>query len=428
MHILRRSFSLITAFVVAIAVTGLAAPSASAAVAWGPQRTLADWAWSTGSSLAATGSGSDLVVHQLLTTDFVDGEFATDHGPYEGVFLTSSRDRGITWNEPIRVSQPKRHAERGALAADGDTLYAVWTTRASYDHESPSGRRILYLRVNDSGGGPGGWGPIVRLSKQKGRVDAPSVAASAGRVYVTWTDANSGEVRLAVSADDGSSWKRHVLGKARGLDIGGEGHLGLTSVGAAGSNVGVAWLATPAGAVRGAISTNGGRRWRAAVTLAPGGGDANGGSPSVDGLGARLAFAWTTSAGLWVRPWDGSWSAAMRVAPFGGGAASAGGYGADVKLNGGDTIGVAWSACRTAACYPGSALTRVQVLWSQSGDGGATWAAPSVVRGSKDTDQPINDGASAVWIDAGTRIVSYTGFVSGFTTYRLYARVGNGAP
>lgn len=409
----------------ALCIAALLPAPASAAVAWGPQRTLADWAWSTGSSLAVTGSGSDLVVHQLLTTDNVDGEFATDHGPYEGVFLTSSQDRGITWNAPVRVSQPKRHAERGALAADGDTLYAVWTTRASYDHENPSGRRILYLRVNDAAGAPGGWGPTVRLSKQKGRVDSPSVAASAGRVYVAWTDANSGEVRLAVSKDDGSSWKRHVLGKARGLDTGGEGHLGLTSVGAAGSNVGVAWLATSDGAVRGAVSTNGGRRWRLVLTLASGGGGANGGSPSVGGRDDRLAFAWTTSTGLWVRPWDGSFQPAEQVVQFGDSGATSGGYDAQVAMGDAGAIGVAWSGCLSATCDTGSALTRVQVLWSQSS--GGAWSAPSLVRGATADDQRINDGASVVWIDAQTRIATYAGSVSGFTTYRLYARVGNGA-
>ncbi len=410
----------------ALVVTLWSVPSASAAVAWGPQRTLADWAWSSGSSLAATGSGPGLAVHQLITTDHVGGSFATDHGPYEGVFLTSSQDRGINWGSPVRVSQPKRHAERAALAADRSILYAVWTTRASYDHQNPSGRRILYLRVNDGAGAAGAWGPVVRLSKQKGRVDSPSVAASAGRVYVSWTDANTGEVRLAVSRDDGKTWKRHVLGKARGLDTGGEGRLGLTSVGAAGSNIGVVWLATPAGAVRAAVSTNGGRKWRRVTTLAPAGGGANGGSPSVDGRGSRLAFAWTTSAGLWVRPWNGSFQPAKRVVRFGNGSGLAsGGYDAQVAIGATGAMGVVWSGCRSASCDTGSGLTRVQVLWSQSS--GGAWSVPSVIRGATAADQRINEGGSVVWVDAQTRIVSYAGSASGFTTYRLYARVGNGA-
>ena len=65
------------------------------------------------------------------------------------------------------------------------------------------------------------------------------------------------------------------------------------------------------------------------------------------------------------------------------------------------------------------------MLWSQSS--GGAWSAPSLVRGATSDDQRINDGASVVWIDAQTRIATYAGSVSGFTTYRLYARVGNGA-
>src|SRR5882672_1305197 len=71
--------------VCALAVAGsvfLAAP-ATAAPAWGPQRTVDTWAWSSGSSFARTSNG-DLVA--LEATDFSQGAFATDHGPYMGVF------------------------------------------------------------------------------------------------------------------------------------------------------------------------------------------------------------------------------------------------------------------------------------------------------------------------------------------------------
>jgi hypothetical protein len=51
-----------------------------------------------------------------------------------------------------------------------------------------------------------------------------------------------------------------------------------------------------------------------------------------------------------------------------------------------------------------------------------------VVRGSREPDQRINDGASALWLDADTRLVVYDGWVAGLTSYRLVARVGGGAP
>lgn len=411
--------------VVVLAGAWLVPRPAFAAVTWGPQRTLKDWAWSTGSSLAVTGSGSSVMVYQLLSSDFEDGHFATDHGPYEGVFVTSSDDRGLTWSAPSRVSQPARHADRGSLAADGTTLYAAWVTRTSYDHDSPSAHRVLYLRARHGGE----WGPTIRLSKQKGRVDFPSVAAAAGHVYVVWTDANTGDVRLAASADGGSSWTRSVLGKAKASDPGGEGRVGLPTVGAGGSDVGVAWLATGAGGVRAVASTNAGRTWGNAVALTASGGSANEGSPSVTGSDDRLAFSWTTPSGVWARVWSsGSWAASSLVAPLGAGSPYHGGYDVQVSLVGSDVVGVAWSGCRSSTCDTASAQARVHLLWSESSDGGAHWSSPSVVRASTQADQLVNDGASAAWLDAHTRIVTYAGAVSGLTTYRLYARIGNGNP
>ncbi len=367
------------------------------------------------------------MAHQLLTTDFIGGSFATDHGPYEGLYLLSSDDRGQTWSGLQRVSQAERHADRGALASSGPTLYAAWVTIASYDHYDPASRRILYVR-SDPNGTPAGWGSTARLSKTKGRVDAPSIAASGDRVVVVWTDANTGDVRSAVSKDRGKTWARKVLGKARGSDPGGEGRAGLPSVAAAGQNMGVAWLATSDGAVRARLSKNGGRTWGPTTTLAPSGGAANGGSPSVSGAGNRLVFSWTTPAGVWAKTWTaGSWGATAQVEAFGGSGPHGGGYDVGSSIAPGGTIGLIWSACRASSCDPLSGEERVELEFSQSADGGRTWSAPSLVHGSVDADQRVNDGGSIVWIDGQTRLTTYAGAVSGSTTYRVYARVGNGS-
>ena len=148
------------------------APSSQAlADTWGPQRSVAAWSWSSRQAFAVTGSG-DLVA--LTSSDFAGGSFATDHGPYQGVFVRSSSDKGQSWSAPVRVSQAKRQAERGALAASGSSLYAAWVTQKSYDHYDPAQPRTLWFRANTGGG----WGATIQLTKSKGRVDAPSVAAS----------------------------------------------------------------------------------------------------------------------------------------------------------------------------------------------------------------------------------------------------------
>ena len=61
--------------------------SVTAAPSWGPQRTVDTWAWSSGSSFARLANG-DLIA--LEVTDFSQGGFATDHGPYMGVFARTS--------------------------------------------------------------------------------------------------------------------------------------------------------------------------------------------------------------------------------------------------------------------------------------------------------------------------------------------------
>ena len=51
----------------------------------------------------------------LEATDFSQGAFATDHGPFMGVFARTSSDRGATWSAPVRVSQGGKQADRAAL-------------------------------------------------------------------------------------------------------------------------------------------------------------------------------------------------------------------------------------------------------------------------------------------------------------------------
>jgi hypothetical protein len=84
-----------------------------------------------------------------------------------------------------------------------------------------------------------------------------------------------------------------------------------------------------------------------------------------------------------------------------------------------------WSACRTSGCDLLSARTRIDVVWSDSGDGGAAWSAPSLVQGSVHADQQINESPTAVWLDGGTRVVGYTSRSSGWTSYAMLLRVGS---
>ena len=89
----------------------------------------------------------------------------------------------------------------------------------------------------------------------------------------------------------------------------------------------------------------------------------------------------------------------------------------------GEQLGAVWSACRASGCDPLSDRTRVDILWSDSGDG-EVWSTPSLVQGSAHADQQINDSPTAVWLDGGAAVVGYTSRTPGWTSYAMFLRVG----
>ena len=139
--------------------------------------------------------------------------------------------------------------------------------------------------------------------------------------------------------------------------------------------------------------------------------------------GDKLALAWTTPGGVFSRVWSKSWGTTRTIASFGAGATYKGGFDVEIVPSPGGQLGAVWSACRTSGCDLLSTRARVDVMWSDSGDG-ESWSAPSLVQGSVHADQQINASPTAVWLDGGTAVVGYTGRASGWTSYGLFLRVG----
>ena len=299
------------------------------------------------------------------------------------------------------------------MAVSGGTAYAAWVTQQSYDRYDPAEPRTLFFRANPGGG----WGKTIALTKKKGRVDTPSIAASGQRVFVSWVDAKTGQVRVARSSDGGRTFKRTVVGKTTAVAPDGEGYRGSPTIGAAGNAVGVAWVASGSGAIKARVSTNGGKTWHSSVSIVGALGAANGGTPSLRGWGNKLALAWTTPGGVFARIWSKSWGASRTIASFGPNATYRAGFDVEMIPNPGGQLGAVWSACRASGCDPLSDRTRVDIMWSDSG-GGETWSAPSLVQGSAHADQQINDAPTAVWLDGGAAVVGYTGRAPGWTQLR----------
>ncbi|HXF71175.1 MAG TPA: sialidase family protein [Actinomycetota bacterium] len=403
----------------ALLVGVLPGPRAAAAPSWGEARTVADFAWTDGHAVAAAGGQ----LHVVYVSDLTAKGFARDGGPYQGVFHVSSADGGRSWSQPVRVSQPERHAFRPALASDGTDLYAAWLTQRSYEAYDPADPRVLFVRA----GSASGWGPTVRLSPRRGRVDRPAVAASEGVAYVVWTDAGAGRIRLARSVDGGETWRRAEVGRTKALDPLGEGFAGLPAVAASGQTVGVVWISSSRGEVRAKVSTDGGASFGEAVVLARGGARANGGAPAVAAAPDRLTFAWTTGRGVFARTWrGGAWGPRVQVSEFGPTLRAKGGYDLAAGTSPSGAVGLAWAECRTAGCDTLSADSRVALVWAESADGGS-WGARRIVAGPDDPERRINDGPSVAWSAPATRVVVFDARASGYTAYAVLVATGTGS-
>lgn len=371
------------------------------------------YTWSEGTALARTVSGSTQYLHAVVQR--------YDVARY-GIYYR--RSTGTTWPYGTRLNPTTQYAERSTIAAAGTYVYAAWS---SYAKASPSGTqpRVLYFRSNKANGS-GSWGTIKRLTSSTGRIDFPRMAASGTRVYVTYTDAATGSVKIQVSKDRGATWRAVSLGTT--TRSGTWGKYGLPVVAAAGATVAVAWISSASGTVKFKWSSDYGVTWKSASTL--GTGAEVGSWPSIAALGSRVAVAWTGASAMVVRVRSGStWSQPRVVLPSAG---STNEYewpwNGQVVLNGTTRVGIAWEAC-WAGCAdsdPDSAF-RGDLLWRESANNGASWARSQVV-GAADFDYTDYYYPSVLWPSASSRYVMASRWYAPNQLENVAIRAGTGAP
>ncbi len=156
-------------------------------------------------------------------------------------------------------------------------------------HYSPTAPRAVWVRVSTNNGAGGSWRSPVRLTSATGRAWTPLVAAAGSRAYFAYTDSNTGDIRLLITANRGVTWRNVKVGST--TRKGGNGYAGFPTVAATGSTVIVAWAATDAIQIRSRISTDGGSTWGGSQVLA----SAATYVPDAAAISGRLAVAWGTA-------------------------------------------------------------------------------------------------------------------------------------
>jgi hypothetical protein len=367
-------------------------------------------------------------------------------------YYQRSADGGKTFGAPTQLPRPANTpTERGTLAVTGKTLIVAEVTQglyyqgggATFDVNAP---RAVYVTRNTKHG-TGSWSNAVQLPGQSAssRVDYVNAWASGTNAYIVTTNVDTGDIWLWRSTDRGASWANPVpIGNTTFEDLapissGGYvgGFSGLPTIAASGSDVIVSWLDDPSGRVVSRVSNDGGANWGAETQQVASGGADNSGYVQMDGRDTRVAVAWTTAAGAYLRIYDGSantWGTTRTITTFPdagvGGSLNVGGEGPMVALGPNAIVGVSLSECNQLTSGTGCSgnLTqgkaREQLVWWSSDDNGATWSAPTVLAspGTAKTTYISNYG-DAIFVKAKPLVVwnGHDTFYVGYTNFR---RVG----
>jgi hypothetical protein len=408
----------------------LSSQATLAAVTWSsPVSAGPTYSWNFGQGLARTKSGTTSYLHTQYTTDFVSGEFATDSGPFLGVYYRRGNSTGTSWAGTKRLNPANEHAANGALAAAGPNVYVAFSKVSHiFDAYDPADPRPVRVAINTNFGLSDGWLSTKNFDAPA-RVDRPAIAAAGPWAYVVFTDADTGDIHFTTNNGANSEdvgWLGSVVGTTtRQADNPHDGLAGMPVVGAVGDRVMVAWISSDGGGIKAITSTDNGDTWSTPTTVS----SAQVWDLAAAGDGTRMALTWANSTSIKVKLFTGSgWQPTRTVATFSSAATYKVGYGPAVALTGSTRVGVAWSACTRSDCSAGS--TRgVNLRWRESSNNGADWKSTvTLATYTSSSSKRFNDYPSVVMTSTPRRYVLYNTASSSFSTYKTVLEVGSGTP
>jgi hypothetical protein len=429
---------------VAALAVGVAAPAAWAAVGWSPAsngsttdgQAFGNATWAYGGNFDKAANGA---VYAAVTTDKPGGTWASDAGPYQGVYVSKGTVNATTgataFGKLKRVSPNNKHAEAGSLATGGsnNNVYTTWLTWKSYDNYDVTDPRQAQFRAMVGGT----WQPVVNLTSGKStRVDYPVVAGSGNTVLVAYTNANNGNIVVRRSTNAGVAWDTLNAGTTDRVDPddAATGFAGWPTICADGSAAVVSWISGNQVNIR--TSNDGGANWRPVVKVGSSAG-ADRGWSQCDIANGRIGLTWNENNGVKYAEYSAATGDATTPAktvialPAAlGGTTFNAAYSIAPALNGDNTVGLAAPLCQQDGCDYNNKNTRIWLYWTESSNNGATFDDPTLLaKPTKSNKKTLNDSPAPMYYDNDTRLVMYNGYNSPtYTNYRLYLAVGNGNP
>ncbi len=126
------------------------------------------------------------------------------------IFLRTITDHGRNLGEIIDLSDISRESDSPQIAVYENNVYVIWE-----DYTDPENSEVFFRASTDGGKT---FGDIINLSNNVGSSYHSQIAASDTTIYVVWHDqaTGDGEILLAVSADNGATFRTVNLSNSRG--------------------------------------------------------------------------------------------------------------------------------------------------------------------------------------------------------------------
>ncbi len=173
-----------------------------------PSLVVAQWSGPVNLSPGATSAGlnesmgSCIGVNGDIVHVVYGDRFNSTHG---AIFYTRSSNAGLTWTNPVAITDLHGNAWNAAIAVNGINIHVVWRTIDTLDNH-----RSSHYKHSIDGGNT--WGPDLQIDSPV--ADWPAVAVSGNHVYVAndiVTSANpyNTEIFFLQSSDNGNTWSPH---------------------------------------------------------------------------------------------------------------------------------------------------------------------------------------------------------------------------
>jgi hypothetical protein len=345
-------------------------PLQAIGLTWGSPKSLSIWGqtylWP--GALATTSNSKAHVV-------FIEGVIGATVVEYR-----STTNGGVTWGAPFQISSGAASlASQPSLASSGLALDAAWVQGST-----TTSLKLVYRRSLDAGIT---WQSPLYLTTT-GFAQFPRVIRDgAGHVIVTWTDGQSGAIRVRASTNGGHTFgATTTLGTTTNLPSGFTYRQGFPVL-ALGS--GIVYLAyyTSSSALRVRRSTTGGASWTAVATLAT---NASGFFPGLAASGSTALLGYslgtsTTQYAVYRRTIDkgGHWSAAVALAPSTPASAEP-----VLNYSGGSWRAV-YERCATTSCT-------ATATYFRSSTNGTSWTSAATIASASGTFMTPGGVASSV--------------------------------